>query len=117
MFSSSADREIGVFQHVAPPTRLRLEFSHETGLILRFAGKSGNPFQTTQGNRPSCRHQEGRRGSAEAVLGTSMFSSSETGVSGKFGGRIKGAKYRFTLQDGTWDFPGDAIADRGLIFR
>ena len=46
-----------------------------------------------------------------------MFSSSETGVSGKFGGRIKGAKYRFTLQDGTWDFAGDAIADRGLIFR
>ena len=27
-------------------------------------------------------------GSAEAVLGTSMFSSSETGVSGKFGGPI-----------------------------
>ena len=27
-------------------------------------------------------------------------------MSGKFGGRIKGAKYRFTLQDGTWDFPG-----------
>ena len=25
-FSSSADREIGFFQHVAPPTRLRLEF-------------------------------------------------------------------------------------------
>ena len=98
-------------------TRLRLDFPRETGLILRFAGKSGNPFQTKQGNRPSCRHQEGRRGSAEAVLGTSMFSSSETGVSGKFGGRIKGAKYRFTLQDGTWDFPGDAIADRGLIFR
>ena len=46
-----------------------------------------------------------------------MFSSSETGVSGKFGGHIKGAKYRFTLQDGTWDFAGDAIADRGLIFR
>ena len=46
-----------------------------------------------------------------------MFSSSETGVSGKFGGRIKGVKYRFTLQDGTWDFAGDAIADRGLIFR
>ena len=42
----------------------------------------GNAFQTKQGNRTSCRHQEGRRGSAEAVLGTSMFSSSETGVSG-----------------------------------
>ena len=32
MFSSSADREIGVFQHVAPPTRLRLEFSRVTFL-------------------------------------------------------------------------------------
>ena len=114
---SIADQEIGVFRHVAQHTRLRLEFPRETGLILRFAGKSGNPFQTKQGNRPSCRHQEGRRGSAEAVLGTSMFFSSETGVSGKFGGRIKGVKYRFTLQDGTWDFAGDAIADRGLIFR
>ena len=40
-----------------------------------------------QGNRLSCRHQEGRRGSAEAVLGTSMFFSSETGMSGNFGSR------------------------------
>ena len=46
-----------------------------------------------------------------------MFPLSETGVLGDFWGRIKGAKYRFTLQDGTRDFPGDAIADRGLIFR
>ena len=29
--------------------------------ILRCAGKAGNPFQTTQGNRLSCRDQEGRR--------------------------------------------------------
>ena len=33
----------------------------------RRAGKAGNPFQTTQGNRLSCRDQEGRRGSEEAV--------------------------------------------------
>ena len=26
----------------------RLEFPRETGLILRCAGKAGNPFQTTQ---------------------------------------------------------------------
>ena len=38
----------------------RLEFPRETGLILRCAGKAGNPFQTTQGNRLSCRDQEGR---------------------------------------------------------
>ena len=38
------------------PTHVaRLEFPRETGLILRCAGKAGNPFQTTQGNRLSCR--------------------------------------------------------------
>ena len=30
---------------------------------------TGNPFQTTQGNRLSCRDQEGRGGSEEAVPG------------------------------------------------
>ena len=38
------------------------------------------------------------------VLGISMFPYCETGVSGNFWGRIKGAKYSFTLQDGKWDF-------------
>ena len=38
-------------------------------IILRCAGKAGNPFQTTQGNRLSCRDQEGKRGSEEAVPG------------------------------------------------
>ena len=56
------------------PTHVaRLEFPRETGLILRCAGKAGNPFQTTQGNRLSCRDQEGRRGSEEAVPGPSVF--------------------------------------------
>ena len=49
-FLSRAGREIGVFRHVAPPTRLRLEFPRETGLILRCSRKVGNPFQTKQGN-------------------------------------------------------------------
>ena len=41
-------------------------------------------FQTTQGNRLSCRDQEGRRGSEEAVPGPSVFPSREPGVSGDF---------------------------------
>ena len=85
-----------------------LEFPPETGLILRCTRKAGNPFQTTQGNRLSCRDQEGRRGSDEVVLGPSVFPSREPSVSGNFCGRIKGVKYRFALKDGTWDFPGDA---------
>ena len=38
----------------------------------------------TQGNRLSCRDQEGRRGSEEAVPGPSVFPSGEPGVSGDF---------------------------------
>ena len=89
---------------MAPLMRLRLEFLHETSLILRCDGKVGIPFQIKQGNQPSSRDQEGRTGSDEVVQGTSVFLSSETGMSGNFFGRIKGVKYRFKLQDGTWDF-------------
>ena len=62
--------------------------------------KIGNPFQTKQGNRPSCHDQEEWKGSVEVVPGTSVFPSSGTGVSGNFWGHFKGAKYRFALQYG-----------------
>ena len=68
-FLSRADREIGVLRNVSPPTRPCLEFLRETGLILRCDGKVGNPFQTKQGNRHTCRDQEGRMGSEEMVPG------------------------------------------------
>ena len=83
----------------------RLEFPRETGLILRCAGKAGNPFQTTQGNRLSCRDQEGRRGSDEAVPGHLVVPSREPGVSGNFWGRRKAVRDRFALQGGIGDFP------------
>ena len=100
-FLSRADREIRVFQRVAPTTRLRLEFPRETGLILRCAGKVRNPFQTKQGNRPSRRDQEGIRGSEQAVHRTLVFPLSDTRVSGNFCDNIKVANYHFKLQDGT----------------
>ena len=61
-FLSRVDREIRVFRKVAPPTRLRLKFPRETDLILRCYEKVGNPFETKQGNGPSCQDQEGSRG-------------------------------------------------------
>ena len=73
----------------------RLEFPRETGLILRCAGKAGNRFQATQGNRLSCRDQEGRRGSEEAVPGPSVFPSGEPGVSGDFWGSQEGCQGPF----------------------
>ena len=83
----------------------RLEFPRETSLILRGAGKAGNPFQTTQGNRLSCRDQEGRRGSEEAVPGHSVFPLGTPACRGNFGGRRTAVRDRFALQGGTGDFP------------
>ena len=70
----------------------RLEFPRETGLILRYDGKAGNPFQTTQGNRLPCRYQEGRRGSDEAVPGPSEMPSREPSMSGNFWGSHEGCQ-------------------------
>ena len=46
----------------------------------------------------------GRKGSEEGCRKTSVFLSRETGISGNFVGRIKGAKCPFDLQFLTWDF-------------
>ena len=73
----------------------RLEFPREAGLILRCAGKAGNPFQNMQGNRLSCRDEEGRRGSDEGVPGPSVFPSREPGVSGKFWRSHEGCQVPF----------------------
>ena len=78
-----------------------LEFPRKTGVILRCAGKAGNPFQTKQGNRLSCRDQEGRRGSDEGVPGPSSSPRGDPACLGNFGGRMKGVRYRFATQDGT----------------
>ena len=94
-----------------------LEFPHETGLILRCAAKVMKLFQTKQRNRPSCGDQEERSGSDEVLLGTSVFPSSETGMSGNFWGRIKRSKYRFALQNGKLDFSWGAPAGKGLILE
>ena len=72
-----------------------LEFPRQTGVILRCAGKAGNPFQTTQGNRLPCRDQEGRRGSDETVPGPSVFPSTEPGVTGNFWGSQEGCQGPF----------------------
>ena len=80
-----------------------LEFPHETGIILRCAAKVMKSFQTKQRIRHSCGDQEGRSGSDEVLLGTSVFHSSETGMSGNFWGRITRSKYvsLFKLERGT----------------
>ena len=84
-FLSIADQEIEVFLHVAPATTLRLEIPRETRLILRSTKKVGNPFQTMQGNRPSCHDQVGRRGSDEVVPETWCYPRVKLVCRGTFG--------------------------------
>ena len=80
-----------------------LEFPRADGLILRCAGKAGNPFQTTKGNRHSCRHQEGRRGSDEVVSGPRCFPRGNPVCRGTSGGRMKvsGTVSHFRTETGT----------------
>src|SRR5574337_622577 len=94
-FVSRGDREIGVLRNGEPPTRPRLECRRETGLILRCDQKLGNPFQTKQGSRPSCRDQEARRGSEEVVPENLGFLSRETGMPGNFVGAHQGCQVPF----------------------
>ena len=98
------DWEIGVFRNVAQLSRLSLEFQCGTGLLLRCNGKVRIPFQTKQGNQPSCRDQEGEMFSDYIVLGNSVFLSSENIMSGNFLSCIKAVKCRFEFQEGMWDF-------------
>ena len=46
----------------------------------------------------------GERAQRRGCRKTSVFLSRETGISGNFVGRIKGAKCPFDLQFLTWDF-------------
>ena len=70
------------------PHVLSSELPRETGIILRCAVKVGKPLQTKQGNRPSCRDQEGGRRSKEMVPGTSVVPSSETGLILRCAGKV-----------------------------
>ena len=83
----------------------RLEFPRETGLILRCARRAGNPFRTTQGNRLSCRDEEGRRGSDEAVPGLSVFPSREPGVSGNLWSSHEGCQVPFLTSGWNMELP------------
>ena len=51
------------------------------------------------------------------VLPRAIKPMTEKTVSFSGNRRIKGAKYSFALQDGTWEFSGDAVAGKGLILR
>ena len=92
---SRGDREIGVPHNVEAPTRPRLKCRRETGVILRCDRKVGNPFQTKQGSRPSCRDQEGRRGSEKVVPENLGVPLQGDRYAGELGGAHQGCQVPF----------------------
>ena len=95
-----------------------LEFQGETGLLLRGLSNFGIPFPTKQRNRHSCQVQEDKNGALlELWLETQCSSHVGTGISGTFLSCMKGVKYPFLFQEGTWDFSGDTALEKGVISR
>ena len=116
-FLSRADRIIRVPRNVAPPTRPRLKFLRENGLILRCDRKVGNPFQTKQGSRPSCRDQEGRRGSEEVVpenLGVPLQGDRDAG---ELCGAHQGCQVPFRPPIPNVGLLLSSVAGKGFILR
>ena len=82
-----------------------LEISRETTIILRCAGKAGNPFHTSRGIDSLVAIRRGDGAQMKWCRDPLCSTRGNPAFQGTLGGRIKGAKYRFPLQDGTWDFP------------
>src|SRR5574340_236286 len=61
-------------------------------------GRSGTPSRQSRGVDPPVQIRRGERAQRRGCRKTSVFLSSETGISGNFVGRIKGAKCPFDLQ-------------------
>ena len=79
---SLVDGEIFVFRTVERPL-VPFQFQVETGLLLRGDGDIVIPFQTKQGNRPSCRVEEGKTGLFLSCGRNSVFLKSGIGYLGK----------------------------------
>ena len=69
-----------------------------------------------RGNRPSSQLEEGENGALlrlwRETRGSSLVG---TGILGTFLSCIKGVKYPFMFQEGTWGFSRDTALEKGLI--
>ena len=108
------DGDIGVFSN-GTSHGVPLEFQGETGLLLRCDGNIGIPLQTKQGIGPSSRDEEGKPGLLLSCGGKLCVPLEGTGILGTFLSCIKGVKYPFMFQEGTWGFSRDTALEKGLI--
>ena len=84
-------------------------------LLLRYDGKAGNSFPTTQGKDPSYRARRRKRGSSGCGRDSRASSRVETGMSGNLLSCSKGVKDPLEVPDVRCLLPRDASAEMGLI--
>ena len=102
-YSLPGSSVLGIFQWNHPR-------GHVWNVLVRPAssrgatGRSGTPSRQSRGVDPPVQIRRGERAKRRGCRKTSVFLSRETGISGNFVGRIKGAKCPFDLQFLTWDF-------------
>ena len=109
------DGDLGVFLKGSMTLGVLLEFQGETGLLLRCDGNIGIPLQMKQGIGPSSRDEEGKPGLLLSCGGKLCVPLEGTGILGTFLSCIKGVKYPFMFQEGTWGFSRDTALEKGLI--
>ena len=83
----------------------RLEFPRETGLILRCAGKAGNPFQSTRGIASPVAIRRGEGAQRKRCRDPRCSPRGNPAFWGTFGGRMKAGRILSPLQGGRGDFP------------
>ena len=112
---SLVDGDMGVFSNGSTTPGVLLEFQGETSLLLRCEGIIGIPLQTKQGVGPSPRDEEGKPGLFLSCGGKLGVPVAWTGMLGTFRSCIRGVKYAFTFQEGTWFFSRETALEKGLI--
>lgn len=80
-------------------------------------GTSGFLYWWSRGIGPHLELRRGKGGSTWVVAGNSVFLSTGDEYIREVLELHKGCQVRFQLQEGRWDFSGDAAAEKGLILH
>ena len=104
-FLYRADREIGVIRHVAPPTWLVSNFLVRPASSSGAPGRPGTPSRQRRGIYSPVVIRRGEGAQRKRCRDPRCSPRGNPACRGTCRGRMKGVRYHFALQDGTWDFP------------
>ena len=103
-FLSRVDREIGVVWHVARATWLISNFLVRPASSRGAPGRPGTPSRQCRGIDSPVVIRRGEGAQMKRCQDPRCSPRGNPACRGTFGGRVKGVRYRFALQGGTWNF-------------